>query len=221
MSDEEAFLNAIRASPDDDAPRLVYADWLDEHGQPEKAGYLRTEAALGAQGHGDGCTKIPFEILDEMRKGLDAGWVDAAGKRYNVVLQSCRQDSRTDVARSLARLVASEIRSARRIVDSVPCVVIEALPYSRAQTAVVALQFPRLGEYAWDLRPRPEAKAVAVVCPPTPLILPKRIPTQMVAAQLVIAEARRLGMTLNEFLNPDTGKNSVLRRALRLFEKKR
>jgi uncharacterized protein (TIGR02996 family) len=29
-SEESAFLRAIRAAPDDSAPRLVYADWLDE-----------------------------------------------------------------------------------------------------------------------------------------------------------------------------------------------
>jgi uncharacterized protein (TIGR02996 family) len=32
MSDDEsAFIDAIREAPEDDAPRLVYADWLDEH----------------------------------------------------------------------------------------------------------------------------------------------------------------------------------------------
>lgn len=30
-SDESAFIAAIKAAPDDDAPRLIYADWLDEH----------------------------------------------------------------------------------------------------------------------------------------------------------------------------------------------
>ena len=30
----DGFLNAIRARPDDDEPRLVYADWLDEAGDP-------------------------------------------------------------------------------------------------------------------------------------------------------------------------------------------
>src|SRR5439155_15011937 len=30
MSDREALLAAIRAAPDDDLPRLVYADWLEE-----------------------------------------------------------------------------------------------------------------------------------------------------------------------------------------------
>ncbi|MDB5313301.1 MAG: hypothetical protein JWO38_7503 [Gemmataceae bacterium] len=34
MSDRESFLRAIRATPDDDTPRLVFADWLDDRGDP-------------------------------------------------------------------------------------------------------------------------------------------------------------------------------------------
>lgn len=34
MSERDAFLAAIRANPDDDLPRLVFADWLDERGDP-------------------------------------------------------------------------------------------------------------------------------------------------------------------------------------------
>jgi uncharacterized protein (TIGR02996 family) len=34
MTDGEAFLRTIRAKPADDGPRLVYADWLEEHGDP-------------------------------------------------------------------------------------------------------------------------------------------------------------------------------------------
>ena len=41
MSEEEAFLEALKANPADDTTRLVYADWLDEHDQPQKAEYLR------------------------------------------------------------------------------------------------------------------------------------------------------------------------------------
>lgn len=43
MSDADAFLDAIFAAPDDDLPRLVYADWLDEHDQPERAEFIRVE----------------------------------------------------------------------------------------------------------------------------------------------------------------------------------
>src|SRR5262249_35576893 len=45
MNDEAAFLAAIAAAPDDNTTRLVYADWLDEHGRPEGA-FLRTECEL-------------------------------------------------------------------------------------------------------------------------------------------------------------------------------
>jgi uncharacterized protein (TIGR02996 family) len=38
MTDREAFLKVIEAAPwDDDHPRLIYADWLDEHDEPEEA----------------------------------------------------------------------------------------------------------------------------------------------------------------------------------------
>jgi len=45
MSDA-ALLAAIRVAPDDDAPRLVYADWLEEHGQPERAEFIRVQCEL-------------------------------------------------------------------------------------------------------------------------------------------------------------------------------
>ena len=34
MTHDEAFLQAIIDNPDDDAPRLIYADWLEERGDP-------------------------------------------------------------------------------------------------------------------------------------------------------------------------------------------
>jgi uncharacterized protein (TIGR02996 family) len=49
MSQETAFLDAIRCSPGDDATRLVYADWLDEQGDKEsarKSSYIRLECRL-------------------------------------------------------------------------------------------------------------------------------------------------------------------------------
>lgn len=41
--DDPAFLATILAAPEDDAPRLVYADWLDEHEQPERAEFIRVQ----------------------------------------------------------------------------------------------------------------------------------------------------------------------------------
>jgi uncharacterized protein (TIGR02996 family) len=46
MNQEQAFLQAICEDPDDDTPRLIYADWLDEHGQPERAEFIRVQCEL-------------------------------------------------------------------------------------------------------------------------------------------------------------------------------
>jgi len=47
MSDEAAFLRAIQATPTDATAKLVYADWLDEHGEPERAQLLREAVTSG------------------------------------------------------------------------------------------------------------------------------------------------------------------------------
>ena len=42
----EPFLRAICAAPEDDAPRLVFADWLDEAGDPDRAEFIRLHIQL-------------------------------------------------------------------------------------------------------------------------------------------------------------------------------
>src|SRR5436305_105671 len=46
MSEGDDLFRAVLENPDDDAPRLVYADWLDEHGQPERAEFIRLQCAM-------------------------------------------------------------------------------------------------------------------------------------------------------------------------------
>src|SRR5262249_6160080 len=46
-----AFLQAILGSPDDDVPRLVFADWLEEHGDENErryAAFIRVQCRLAA-----------------------------------------------------------------------------------------------------------------------------------------------------------------------------
>jgi uncharacterized protein (TIGR02996 family) len=51
MSDEGALLQGRIENPDADAPHLVYADWLEEHGQEVRASLGRRVSAglLGNQ----------------------------------------------------------------------------------------------------------------------------------------------------------------------------
>lgn len=43
MTDGDALRRAIVADPDDDTPRLIYADWLDENAQPDRAALIRDQ----------------------------------------------------------------------------------------------------------------------------------------------------------------------------------
>lgn len=48
MNDQEAFVKALEANEDDVTTRMVYADWLDEHDQPEEADMMRKWPAAKA-----------------------------------------------------------------------------------------------------------------------------------------------------------------------------
>jgi uncharacterized protein (TIGR02996 family) len=61
MTDDAAFLRAVLDAPGDDAPRLVYADWLEENGQGDRAEFIRVQCELA---------RLPIE--DERRPDLEA-----------------------------------------------------------------------------------------------------------------------------------------------------
>jgi uncharacterized protein (TIGR02996 family) len=59
--DADALLRAIVRHPDDDTPRLVYADWLQENGRAEEAEILRVQCGLA--GTEPGAPEYP-ELFD-------------------------------------------------------------------------------------------------------------------------------------------------------------
>jgi uncharacterized protein (TIGR02996 family) len=64
-SDELALLRTICEQPDCDVPRLVYADWLDEHGQHDRAEFIRLQIELTGRpltGHDLDRTKSPTYV---------------------------------------------------------------------------------------------------------------------------------------------------------------
>ncbi len=89
MSDELAFLSGIREQPRDHLRRLVFADWLEEHGSEEfsaKARFLRVWCELD---------DIPLtdldgyperaEQLEELGKTLPADWLATLdGLRFHI-----------------------------------------------------------------------------------------------------------------------------------------
>lgn len=53
MNEHRAFLNAIHERLDDDAPRLMYADWLTEQGQSERGEFIHIQCELARMEYDD------------------------------------------------------------------------------------------------------------------------------------------------------------------------
>lgn len=73
MSDDEAFLRMIVANPGDDAPRLIYADWLEERDDP-RGTYLRAECEWAKPWRLEVKAPEP-EVLLPLATLLDPLWV--------------------------------------------------------------------------------------------------------------------------------------------------
>ena len=64
MSDRAALLASICAHPDEDTPRLVYADWLDENGDGARAAFIRAQVETHRLQHADTAANTMDEFLD-------------------------------------------------------------------------------------------------------------------------------------------------------------
>jgi uncharacterized protein (TIGR02996 family) len=71
MTEEQTFLSAIMANPDDHTTKLVYADWLDERTDP-RAEILRLKVRVDAQE--DGWVEAR-ERLTKLEKTAPARWL--------------------------------------------------------------------------------------------------------------------------------------------------
>jgi uncharacterized protein (TIGR02996 family) len=66
---QDAFVRDVAANPEDDAPRLIFADWLEDNGDPDRAEFVRLQ-----------CRQCPSLTLVSDRLPA-AGSVEAAGGR--------------------------------------------------------------------------------------------------------------------------------------------
>lgn len=67
-SHRTAFLQAILERPEDDAPRLIMADWLEENGEEARAEFIRVQCELAK--YGDNMpenTVVPYRQIDALR----------------------------------------------------------------------------------------------------------------------------------------------------------
>ncbi len=84
MSDENAFINTLKANPTDQNTRLVYADWLDDHDRPEEAEYLRGVSRLAVVEFDSDEGKLLEPRIRELEESLPSSWTTASAAAFEI-----------------------------------------------------------------------------------------------------------------------------------------
>lgn len=73
-SDGDALRAGVLRNPDDDTVRLIYADWLEENGEPERGGFVRAQVwAAQAEPHSPG-VRQHLDSAKKLFEGRGANW---------------------------------------------------------------------------------------------------------------------------------------------------
>jgi uncharacterized protein (TIGR02996 family) len=71
VTDRDALFRAICEHPDDDTARLVFADWLDEHGEAPRAAVLRAGVAVRRASDSGPLVSMAHALRTSIRKGSE------------------------------------------------------------------------------------------------------------------------------------------------------
>jgi uncharacterized protein (TIGR02996 family) len=82
MTDEPALLAAVRTHPDDDTPRLVYADWLQESGAAERAEFIRLQCGAARLPAGDKERRKQERAAAALFKAHKVAWFGPLWKKF-------------------------------------------------------------------------------------------------------------------------------------------
>src|SRR5262245_41171049 len=83
MAGAEGLLADICANPEDDTPRLVYADWLEEHGEPERAEFIRLQIRLAQRPEDDPRYELG-QRQDDLLAAHGESWLGPLRQRLEV-----------------------------------------------------------------------------------------------------------------------------------------
>jgi len=110
MAQEEAFLTAIKAAPADDAPRLVYADWLDEQGRHDQAEAIRVECRY----------RHALARLKELHGSLDLEWANRVFPANGFVIRSFPLDRKISVIKLIREFMGCGLAEAVALAEQLP-----------------------------------------------------------------------------------------------------
>ena len=136
MSDGDALLAALMAFPDEDTPRLIYADWLEESGDALMAQFIRIQIEMANKGFDPVLVEvipslwpiISKRIEDELPVRKTEQTDQTRGINYWIKLQPWRATAGRDI-------VHPKVILARGFIDSVVC---SATDWTEVAEAILA-----------------------------------------------------------------------------------
>jgi uncharacterized protein (TIGR02996 family) len=166
MSEEAAFLEALKANPADDTTRLVYADWLDEHGETAQAEYLRLVAEFAQ------AEKVPTSGSEavravELAEQLPEDWRIIVGSRFDVIID--RYVDKIRAIKWIREVTGDSIGEAKVASESLPNPVHVCMPFEVAVAVHASAQRSsaaetRIAPSAHFPRSSNESYTLAVYC---------------------------------------------------------
>ncbi len=84
--DDLTFIQAIQASPGDEVPRLVYADWLDDQGDP-RGELIRVQCELARRPANDLERKRLEQRADELLDDYGELWLEPLRDRARLAFR--------------------------------------------------------------------------------------------------------------------------------------
>lgn len=113
MDERRAFLDEFIEHPDDDVPRLIYADWLDEQGDA-RGEFIRVQCELAQT---DRLSPDFYELTDRSEKMLDEFGSEWATELKQNVRKVAFHRGFIDTITMIARLFVSE---GEQLVNTIP-----------------------------------------------------------------------------------------------------
>lgn len=86
--DERAFLQGIIEHPEDEAIRLIYADWLEEHQRDAQAEWLRWESKLQSQIQSGADTQETIQEIQTRNRHINPYWLSLVSRGR---IEHCRR----------------------------------------------------------------------------------------------------------------------------------
>lgn len=124
---EEVFLSALEENPLDETTRLVYSDWLEEHGDDRRATFLRH----------NGVTEV--NTLARLVADLDEDWTFRAARRWDVVLTLYPPARKILIIKAIRELRRINLSPAKDLSERAQPLVVPGVPPLVAVQAARAL----------------------------------------------------------------------------------